>query len=172
MQFLLFAIFSNYTWNPELICDKKCKRNSKYHIMTVTKIFGRETILIHVLNKMYGFSSWMSFNSSLNIKLWNLQNLSFTLTSSWDKLLDFENGCKKFYKSIGDLAAIHARKIMMRCLKLLEKKGNDKYHQERRKLEFSRSRGVPHWWVKSSGVRQSKIYKCQLALMGGKGLRM
>ena len=32
------------------------------------------------------------------------------------------------------------------------------------------SQGVPHWQVKSSGVRQSKIYKCQLALMGGKGL--
>ena len=35
---------------------------------------------------------------------------------------------------------------------------------------YSTSQGVPHWRVKSSGVRQSKIYKCQLALMGGKGL--
>ena len=34
-----------------------------------------------------------------------MQNLSFTLTSFWDKLLDLENGCKKFYKSTGDLAA-------------------------------------------------------------------
>ena len=32
------------------------------------------------------------------------------------------------------------------------------------------SQGVPHWRVKSSGVRQSKIYKCQLSLMEGKGL--
>ena len=30
---------------------------------------------------------------------------------------------------------------------------------------------IPHWWVKSSGIRQSKIYKFQLALMGGKGLK-
>ena len=31
------------------------------------------------------------------------------------------------------------------------------------------AQGVPHWQVKSSGVRQSKIFKCQLALTGGKG---
>ena len=30
--------------------------------------------------------------------------------------------------------------------------------------------GFPIDEVKSSGVRQSKFYKCQLALMGGKGL--
>jgi len=36
-------------------------------------------------------------------------------------------------------------------------------------LTLSRPR-VPHWRVKSSCVRQSKIYKCHLALMGGKGL--
>ena len=29
--------------------------------------------------------------------------------------------------------------------------------------------GVSHWCVKSSGVRRSKIYKCQLALTEGKG---
>ena len=29
MQFLLFAIFSSYTSNPELICDKKCKSTFK-----------------------------------------------------------------------------------------------------------------------------------------------
>ena len=32
------------------------------------------------------------------------------------------------------------------------------------------SHGVPYWKVKSSGVRQSKIYKCYLALAGVKGL--
>ena len=32
------------------------------------------------------------------------------------------------------------------------------------------AQGVPHWQVKSSGIRQSKIYRCQLALMGRKGL--
>jgi len=31
--------------------------------------------------------------------------------------------------------------------------------------------GVPHWRVKPSGVRQSKIYKCHLTLIGAKGLR-
>lgn len=40
----------------------------------------------------------------------------------------------KFKTCIGDLAAPYARKIMMRCYKLLEKKGKDKYHQETRKL--------------------------------------
>ena len=33
-----------------------------------------------------------------------------------------------------------------------------------------RNQGVPHWQVKSSGVKQNKIYTCQLALTGVKGL--
>ena len=33
------------------------------------------------------------------------------------------------------------------------------------------SQGVPHWQVKWSGVRQSKIYEYHLALTGGKGLK-
>ena len=37
------------------------------------------------------------------------------------------------------------------------------------KLTLSLPRGSP-LMSKSSGVRQSKIYKCHLALMGGKGV--
>ena len=38
-------------------------------------------------------------------------------------------------------------------------------------LTLSPLRGSPLTSKKSSGIRQSKIYKCQLTLMGVKGLR-
>ena len=52
---------------------------------------------------------------------------------------------------------------------------NDQRQQKRlnaflsMRIPFHR-RGLPHWRVKSSGVRQSKIYKCQFAFMAVKGL--